>query len=153
MANVSSNQDERRDRSRAIERHFRHACPGTPRARPLPRAGGWHADCNAGARGIIVQGVDWIGWLSSIVLLMTLGNQVRKQWRSGESQGVSRWLFVGQTAASVGFSVYSLLLENWVFVVTNLLILLNALAGQWVTARNRRAQRARRHGESALVSG
>jgi len=100
-----------------------------------------------------VQGVDWIGWLSSLVLLMTLGNQVRKQWQSGESQGVSRWLFVGQTAASVGFSVYSVLLENWVFTVTNLLLLLNAIAGQWVTARNRRAQRAKRPTSTAFVSG
>jgi MtN3 and saliva related transmembrane protein len=99
-----------------------------------------------------VQGVDWIGWLSSLVLLVTLGNQVRKQWRSGESQGVSRWLFVGQTAASIGFSVYSLLLENWVFLVTNLLLLLNALAGQWVTARNRRAQGANRAEQPALAS-
>jgi MtN3 and saliva related transmembrane protein len=94
------------------------------------------------ARGIVLHAVDWIGWLSSLILLVTLGNQVRKQWRSGESQGVSRWLFIGQTAASLGFSVYSLLLGNWVFVVTNVLILVNALAGQWVTARNRRHQSA-----------
>jgi MtN3 and saliva related transmembrane protein len=106
-----------------------------------------------GARGIVLQGVDWIGWVSSLVLLVTLGNQVRKQWQSGESQGVSRWLFVGQTAASVGFSVYSLLLENWVFAVTNLLLLANALVGQWVTSRNRRRQkRADRGGQTALAS-
>ena len=113
---------------------------------------GWHADCNGGTRGTILQGVDWIGWLSSLVLLVTLGNQVRKQWRSGESQGVSRWLFVGQTAASVGFSVYSVLLENWVFAVTNLLLLVNALAGQWVTSRNRRRQKKGQPGQAALAS-
>lgn len=99
-----------------------------------------------------MQAVDWIGWLSSLVLLVTLGNQVRKQWLSGESQGVSRWLFIGQTAASVGFSVYSFLLDNWVFVVTNVLILVNALVGQWVTARNRRRQGASRAGARALAS-
>jgi uncharacterized membrane protein AbrB (regulator of aidB expression) len=89
-----------------------------------------------------LQAADWIGWLSSLVLLVTLGNQVRKQWLSGVSQGVSRWLFVGQLAASTGFSVYSALLENWVFLVTNLLMVLNALAGAWVTHRNRRRQPA-----------
>lgn len=89
-----------------------------------------------------MQGVDWIGWASSLVLLLTLGNQVRKQWRSGASEGVSRWLFVGQLAASIGFSTYSILLENWVFVVTNVLLVVNALAGQWVTLRNRRRARA-----------
>jgi MtN3 and saliva related transmembrane protein len=82
--------------------------------------------------------VDVIGWISSIVLLLTLGQQVRKQWVSRDSRGVSTWLFVGQTAASLGFSVYSLLLENWVFLTTNVLLLFNALLGQWVTVRNRR---------------
>jgi MtN3 and saliva related transmembrane protein len=85
-----------------------------------------------------LTGVDVIGWVSSIVLLLTLGHQVRKQWISGDSRGVSKWLFVGQTAASLGFSVYSLLLQNWVFLTTNLLLLLNAVLGEWVTLRNRR---------------
>jgi uncharacterized protein with PQ loop repeat len=82
--------------------------------------------------------IDIIGWVSSVILLLTLGHQVRKQWVSGDSRGVSTWLFIGQTAASLGFSVYSLLLENWVFLTTNLLLLLNAALGQWVTLRNRR---------------
>jgi hypothetical protein len=30
------------------------------------------------------------------------------------------------------------LLENWVFLVTNLLLIINALLGEWVTLRNRR---------------
>lgn len=76
------------------------------------------------------------------MLLLTLGQQVRKQWRSRESAGVSTWLFVGQTAASVGFSIYSFLLENWVFLTTNLLLVVNALLGQWVTLRNRRRAQA-----------
>lgn len=85
-----------------------------------------------------MKAVDVIGWVSSVVLLITLGQQVRKQWISRESRGVSTWLFVGQLAASVGFSAYSLLLENWVFLTTNLLLVVNALLGQWVTLRNRR---------------
>jgi uncharacterized protein with PQ loop repeat len=100
-----------------------------------------------------VQAVDWIGWMSSLVLLATLGNQVRKQWRSGESQGVSRWLFIGQLAASTGFTVYSLLLENWVFLVTNSLMVVNALVGWWVTLRNRRRQRAAKPAWSAQQHG
>jgi type IV secretory pathway TrbD component len=53
---------------------------------------------------------------------------------------VSRWLFVGQCAASVGFVLYSWLLGNWVFVVTNALILLTAVVGEVVYLRNRRAK-------------
>lgn len=82
--------------------------------------------------------IELLGWLSSAILLVTLFAQVRKQWREGRSEGVSRWLFVGQTAASVGFTLYSWLVGNWVFVVTNALILLNALCGEWLVLRQRR---------------
>ena len=82
--------------------------------------------------------VEAIGWASSIILVATIAKQVHKQWQAGTSEGVSTWLFVGQTAASLGFSVYSLLLENWVFLTTNVLLLINAGLGQWVTLRNRR---------------
>ena len=87
---------------------------------------------------------ELIGWTSSAILLLTLTSQVRKQWREHRSEGVSRWLFVGQTAASVGFTVYSWLVGNWVFVATNALILLNAVFGVWLTFHQRRAgQRGR----------
>ncbi len=83
---------------------------------------------------------ELLGWLSSATLLLTLFVQVRKQWREGRSEGVSRWLFVGQTAASVGFTLYRWLVGNWVFVVTNALILLDALVGEWLVVRQRRAR-------------
>lgn len=86
--------------------------------------------------------VDYIGWTSSLVLIVTLGRQVTKQWQSQQASGVSRWLFAGQVTASVGFSLYSYLLNNWVFLATNLLLLLNALAGQWVTWRILQRQRS-----------
>lgn len=88
-----------------------------------------------------MTGVDLVGWLSSLVLLLTLGQQVRKQWLSKDSGGVSTWLFVGQMTASAGFAAYSYLLDNWVFLFTNLALLGNALLGQWVTLRNRRLPR------------
>jgi MtN3 and saliva related transmembrane protein len=80
----------------------------------------------------------WIlGWLSSLILLATLGKQVHKQWRERRHEGVSKWLFRGQIAASLGFTVYSLLVREWIFVVTNALILLSAVAGWLVNRRNR----------------
>lgn len=85
-----------------------------------------------------MDAVDWVGWLSSIVLVMTLGKQVSSQWKSGAYEGVSRWLFVGQFVASAGFTVYSALLKNWVFTATNAVLLVSAVAGQWVSMRNRR---------------
>ena len=81
---------------------------------------------------------DLIGWTAAAILLLTLGRQVYTQWRDRTSKGVSRWLFVGQCAASITFIIYSWLLHNWVFVVTNALILLTALIGELIYLRNRR---------------
>lgn len=72
---------------------------------------------------------DIIGWASSVILLITLIKQVYKQWKDGETEGLSRWLFIGQMLASVGFTVYSYLVGNWVFTVTNALLTINNLIG------------------------
>jgi len=88
-----------------------------------------------------------IGWSAAAILLATISRQVYTQWRERSTQGLSRWLFIGQLAASTGFVVYSWLLGNWVFVVTNVLMLATAGLGQWIYLRNRhreeRADRAR----------
>lgn len=70
-----------------------------------------------------------LGWISSFVLLLTLIKQVYKQWKDGTSEGVSKWLFIGQLIASIGFSVYSYLIGSWVFVVTNILLTINNILG------------------------
>lgn len=80
---------------------------------------------------------DLIGWLSAAILLATIGRQVYTEWRSGSIAGVSKWLFIGQIAASLGFVVYSYLLSNWVFVVTNVFMLAMSLFGQWLYFRNK----------------
>lgn len=87
-----------------------------------------------------MQPADWLGWAASAVLLMTLGRQVYVQWRERSTEGLSSWLFVGQVTASAGFTVYSWLVGNWVFVVTNVALLLTALVGQWIFRRNRRLE-------------
>ncbi|HEU4654337.1 MAG TPA: PQ-loop domain-containing transporter [Steroidobacteraceae bacterium] len=86
--------------------------------------------------------VDWIGWAASAILLATLIRQVYTQWREHSTKGVSRWLFIGQLTASTGFLIYSFLLDNWVFVFTNAALLLTALMGQWIYARNSKRSQA-----------
>jgi uncharacterized protein with PQ loop repeat len=93
--------------------------------------------------------VQAIGWLSSFILVLTIGKQVWKQWREGATEGISIWLFVGQTAASLGFTAYSLLVKDWVFVVTNALMLMNGMLGYWILMRNRRRQRRNEHQATA----
>ena len=90
-----------------------------------------------------------IGWFSSFILVLTITKQVYKQWKSGSSEGVSKWLFVGQITASVGFTVYSVMVSNWVFVVTNALMLVSAIVGGFILLRHRRAERRGHRGAPA----
>ena len=81
---------------------------------------------------------DLVGWAASLILLATLARQIVKQAKDANSEGVSTWLFIGQATASVLFVVYSVMVGNTVFVVTNSCILVTALVGQWIHWRKRR---------------
>ena len=81
-----------------------------------------------------------IGWVSSLILIITIAKQVYKQWKEGKSEGVSKFLFIGQIAASVGFAVYSYLVGNWVFIFTNSVMVLNGLAGLGINLYLRRRE-------------
>ena len=82
-----------------------------------------------------------IGWAAAAILLATIVQQVWKQYRSGDTAGVSKWLFVGQSLASLGFTIYSWHTRNWVFVTVNAALLLSALVGEAIYFRNRRRKR------------
>jgi uncharacterized protein with PQ loop repeat len=77
---------------------------------------------------------DLLGWGSSGILLATLMRQVYTQWRTGATAGLSNWLFIGQVAASTGYIVYSFLMRNWVYVSSNVAILLTG--GPVCSSRN-----------------
>lgn len=100
--------------------------------RPAPRASRTPGDAGG------MDNPDLIGWLASAILIATLARQTWRQWREPDPRGVSHWLFAGQMAASLGFVAYSWLLQNWVFIVTNTLILLTAAVGQLVMWRAQR---------------
>jgi MtN3 and saliva related transmembrane protein len=84
--------------------------------------------------------VDWIGWGSSAILLLTVGRQVYTQWKTRSTAGVSHWLFLGQLTASLGYTWYSWLLHNWVFVSSNVALLVTAVVGQMLYLRNKSKQ-------------
>lgn len=81
---------------------------------------------------------DWIGAASGLVLVTSLAAQCWKQWAERTTRGVSRWFFVGQIITSTGFVIYSALLQNWVFILTNIAILLSAVAGELILWLNRK---------------
>lgn len=84
--------------------------------------------------------VEIIGWTSASILLLTIGRQVYTEWRDRSSRGLSKWLFIGQLTASAGFIVYSWLKDDWVFVITNFLLLLTAGIGQIIYLRNKKQE-------------
>lgn len=92
-----------------------------------------------------------IGWTSSLVLVTTISKQVWKQWAEGASEGISKWLFIGQIAASLGFTIYSALVKNWVFVASNALMLGNGVLGYLVLVRNRRRNARARSGLAPMT--
>ena len=94
-----------------------------------------------------------IGWSASLILLLTLGAQTWKQYRSRSNTGVSRWLYVGELVASSLFVVYSARLHDSVFVVANCGGVVTALVGLVLYARNqRRRSSSAKAGSVATVS-
>ena len=88
---------------------------------------------------------DIIGWCSTTILVITVGRQAYTQWKEGSTAGMSRWLFIGQFVASLGFVIYSYLLDNIVFVVSNLFLLVIASIGQCLYMRNKKREDGDRH--------
>ena len=83
--------------------------------------------------------MEAVGYASSLLLTLTLGYQVFRQWRAEDNGGVSPFLYVGQLGTSLGFLVYSVSLGNRVFVVTNALLLVAAGLGIVIHVRNGKA--------------
>ena len=81
--------------------------------------------------------LEIVGWASSCLLLVTLIKQVYKQWKEGTSEGVSKWLFIGQFFVSVGFTIYSVGTGNMVFIVTNAALAINAVIGIFIWYRTK----------------
>jgi MtN3 and saliva related transmembrane protein len=67
--------------------------------------------------------------------------QVFTQWRTRSDAGVSQWLFIGQVTASLGFTLYSALLGNWVYIMSNVAILATAVVGQCIYVHNKSVKR------------
>ena len=80
---------------------------------------------------------DIVGWVSSAILLATLISQIYKQWEKGSVKGVSKWLFIGQLATSIGFTIYSIAKGDMVFIVTNSLLCVSAVVGIYIYFRER----------------
>lgn len=88
-----------------------------------------------------MDATELLGWGASAILVATLARQVWAQWQERRTEGVSSWLFIGQIVASAAFAVYSVLVDNPVFVFTDSVLLLTAITGQCLYLRNRRLEK------------
>jgi MtN3 and saliva related transmembrane protein len=95
--------------------------------------------------------IELLGWGSSTILLVTLVRQVYTQWRTHATAGLSKWLFIGQCSASAGYIVYSFMLHNWVYLSSNIAILITAIVGEGLYLRNRRRAAHRTAGINSSV--
>lgn len=84
-----------------------------------------------------------LGWVCSAILVLTILAQVVRQHREETSKGVSPWLFIGQFTASSGLGVYSVLRDEWVFVVLNFAMASMAVAGMVLWVRYHRKSPSR----------
>jgi hypothetical protein len=75
-----------------------------------------------------------------VLLVLTMAKQIHKQWRDRTSRGVSKWLYLGQCSAEIGFIVYSVMVRNWVFVFTNAALLLENVVGLAIVLHHRRTR-------------
>lgn len=80
-----------------------------------------------------------LGWGGSVLLIFTITAQILRQWNEGSSKGVSPWLYIGQFSASTALLVYSVLLDEWVFIVLNTVMALAALVGLLIWRKFARA--------------
>lgn len=88
-----------------------------------------------------------VGWISSLLLLVTFGSQTYRQWKGeeGRSEKYTLIFFVAAIAGTAGNLIYSLLVNNWVFTALNAALVVNNAAGLWITVRHRKqARQARR---------
>ncbi len=81
--------------------------------------------------------MEWLGWIAAAILVVTLGAQVRKNWIEKKMKGVNPLLYWGQASASLCFALYSLSIDAWVFVISNVLGLVSAMIGIYLLYRYR----------------
>jgi MtN3 and saliva related transmembrane protein len=93
------------------------------------------------------------GYVASAVLFATLVVQIHKQWKRGTTKGVSRWLFIGQLVASIGFTVESAVIGSTIFVVVNAVLALSAVVGISLWFYQRRRERGVREEDGPLEGG
>jgi hypothetical protein len=85
--------------------------------------------------------IETLGWVSVIVLALTLVRQLVGQWRDRSILRGPRVLLGGQLLASIGLLAYAAAHRSAVLAAATALVLLATAASLWIGTRNRRRRR------------
>lgn len=82
-----------------------------------------------------MTGVEILGYAAGAVTCLTFLPQVIKTWQSKSAKDVSMGMFLIAAANEVMWIVYGALLNNWVIILTNAVVLSMSLTMIWLKLR------------------
>jgi MtN3 and saliva related transmembrane protein len=74
-----------------------------------------------------MTGVDILGYSAGAITSLTFLPQVVKTWKIKSAKDISLMMFVIAAVNEVMWIVYGVLLDNWVIILTNIIVLSMAL--------------------------
>jgi len=82
-----------------------------------------------------MSGVDILGYAAGAITCLTFLPQVIKTWQSKSAKDVSLNMFLIAAVNEVMWIVYGALLNNWVIILTNAIVLCMSLTMIWLKLR------------------
>jgi MtN3 and saliva related transmembrane protein len=78
-----------------------------------------------------MTGVDILGYSAGAITSLTFLPQVIKTWKVKSAKDISLLMFVIAAINEVMWIIYGALLDNWVIILTNIIVLSMALTMIW----------------------
>lgn len=82
-----------------------------------------------------MSGVEILGYAAGAITCLTFLPQVIKTWQSKSAKDVSLNMFLIAAVNEVMWIVYGALLDNWVIILTNVIVLSMSLTMIWLKFR------------------
>jgi len=74
-----------------------------------------------------MSGVDILGYSAGAITSLTFLPQVIKTWKDKSARDISLLMFVIAAVNEVMWIIYGVLIDNWVIILTNIIVLSMAL--------------------------
>ena len=82
---------------------------------------------------------EFIGWGSAAILVPAFATQTYRQWQNRDApvSTSALWFFILVLVGTFGQVIYSWMVENWVYLVLNIILVVNNLAGLGIAIHRR----------------